>query len=177
MRSSPRPPPRAATDWATVTGYAEGGSDNNHPATWGADCIDGPQDPGDTYVLDQDWDLVIVKAGSEESAPGHVNTLFANATAGQTVWADSNGDGTFDQGDKGISHIIFCGPVDEETSTPTVDAHGHPDGDADGHPTARPTPGTPGCGPPTGEVLPHRTPTTPCRPRHAGGCPACRPAA
>ena len=24
----------AATDWATVTGYAAGGSDNNHASTW-----------------------------------------------------------------------------------------------------------------------------------------------
>ena len=128
----------AATDWATVTGYAAGGSDNNHPDTWGADLHRRSAGPGRPYVLKQDWDLVIVKAGSEESAPGHVNTLFANATAGQTVWADSNGDGTFDQGDKGISHIIFCGPSDEETSTPTATRR-TPHGNSNGHPDRDPT--------------------------------------
>ncbi len=154
----------AATDWATFTGSAAGGPDNNHPDTWGADCIDGPQDPGDTYVLKQDWDLVIVKAGSEESAPGHVNTLFANATAGQTVWADSNGDGTFDQGDKGISHIIFCGPADEETSTPTATPTDTPTATPTDTPTATPT-DTP-TATPTGTTQPTSTPTE---------CPDCSP--
>ena len=109
----------AAVEWATVTGYAEGSAANNNPDAWGDDCtkLDNPQ--VDTYLLTQDYDLVIVKAGSEESAPGHVNTLFADAKAGQTVWADSNGSGAFDEGDKGISHIIFCGPVPEETPAPT----------------------------------------------------------
>jgi hypothetical protein len=112
----------ADTTWATVTGYAPGTAENNNPATWGNDCTktaDGAN-LGDTYVLDKDYDLVIVKAGSEESAPGHVNTLFANASAGETVWADSNGSGAFDEGDKGISHIIFCGPHETATPTPTL---------------------------------------------------------
>ena len=75
--------------YATVTGYAAGSEDNNHEDTWeketGTDCTktaDGAN-LGDTYVLTSDYALVIVKAGSEESAPGHVNTLFANASAGE----------------------------------------------------------------------------------------------
>jgi hypothetical protein len=162
----------AATDWATVTGYAAGGSDNNHASTWstltGFDCVDGPQDPGDTYLLTQSWKLVIVKAGSEESAPDHVNTLFANATAGQTVWADSNGSGAFDEGDKGISHIIFCGPVEQETSTPTDTPTDTPTETPTDTPTATPT-DTP-TATPTDEVQPPETPTdTPTV------CPDCAP--
>ena len=166
----------AATDWATVTGYAEGGSDNNHASTWstltGFDCVDGPQDPGDTYLLTQDWKLVIVKAGSEESAPGHVNTLFANAKAGQTVWADSNGSGAFDEGDKGISHIIFCGPVEQETSTPTATPTDTPTATPTETPTETPT-DTP-TATPTGTVEPTETPTetptdTPCADCAPGG--------
>ena len=112
----------AAVNWATVTGYAPGTSDNNHADEWGNDCtkidsVDGSL--GSWYVLGSDYDLVIVKAGSEQSAPGHVNTLFADASAGEAVWADSNGSGAFDEGDKGISHIIFCGP--HETTTETTD--------------------------------------------------------
>jgi hypothetical protein len=163
----------AATDWATVTGYAAGGSDNNHASTWstltGFDCVDGPQDPGDTYLLTQDWKLVIVKAGSEESAPGHVNTLFANAKAGQTVWADSNGSGAFDEGDKGISHIIFCGPVEQETSTPTETPTETPTDTPTATPTDTPTAtptDTPTATPtdtptatPTDDVQPTETPT------------------
>ena len=166
----------AATDWATVTGYAAGGSDNNHPSTWGADCIDGPQDPGDTYLLTQNWDLVIVKAGSDESAPGHVNTLFANAKAGQTVWADSNGSGAFDEGDKGISHIIFCGPGEEATPTPTETPTDTPTATPTDTPTATPT-DTPTATPtdtptatPTGTTEPTSTPTDTPPP-----CPDCAP--
>ena len=111
----------AATTWATVTGYAEGSSGNNNAAAWGNDCtkVDFTDPKPATYVLGNSYDLVIVKAGSESSAPGHVNTLFADASAGETVWADSNGSGAFDDGDKGISHIIFCGPA--ETTTETTD--------------------------------------------------------
>jgi hypothetical protein len=103
--------------WATVTGYAEATSANNNPDAWGDDCtkLDNPQ--VDTYVLGADYALVIVKAGSEAANPGFVNTLFANASMGETVWADSNGSGAFDEGDKGISHIIFCGPRETTTTT------------------------------------------------------------
>ena len=112
-------------DYATVTGYAAGGSDNNHVDTWeklsGLDCTktaDGAN-LGDTYLLTSDYELVIVKAGSDASTD-FVNTLFADASAGETVWADSNGDGIFNAGDKGISHIIFCGPSEDESESPSA---------------------------------------------------------
>src|SRR5258705_13342866 len=109
----------ATTDWATVTGYAIGSADNNHEDTWGQDCTKVDEPGGSTYLLTQNYTLVVVKAGSDVSTDGHANTLFANASAGETVWADSNGTGAFDDtpdpADKTISHIILCGPTPEVT--------------------------------------------------------------
>jgi hypothetical protein len=126
----------ASVNYATVTGYAEGSSDNNNTDSWPGTCTktDFADGAGSTYVLEDSHSLVIVKAGSEQSAPGHVNTLFANATAGQTVWADSNGSGVFDDGDKGISHIIFCDDESNATPTPTGTVS-----DETSEPTATPT--------------------------------------
>jgi hypothetical protein len=106
-------PAMAGEDWATVTGYAEGSEDNNHPETWGDNCEDAGVSGVDTWVLPdlpegEVYDLVVVKTASEQSAPGHVNTLFDDPSEGQTVWADSDGSGDFSDGDKGISHIIVC---------------------------------------------------------------------
>ena len=107
-------------DWATVTGHAPHSAANNDPDTWGEDCVKweaGEGDLGleqDTYVLGASYGLVVVKSGSGEFA----NTLFANASAGETVWADTNGNNVFDEGDQGISHIIFCDEV-EETEAPS----------------------------------------------------------
>jgi hypothetical protein len=111
-------PALAGEDWATVTGYAEGTPENNSPDTWGENCEDADVNGVDTWVLPdlpegQVYDLVVVKTASEQSAPGHVNTLFDNPSEGQTVWADSDGSGAFNDGDKGISHIIVC-TADEE---------------------------------------------------------------
>ena len=111
-------------DWATVTGYAEGTPENNHPDTFGDNCEDAGVQGGDTWVLPAlpeggVYSLVVVKAGSEQSAE-EVNTLFANPSAGQTVWADSDGSGDFSEGDKGISHIIVC--TDEEEPPPPGEA-------------------------------------------------------
>lgn len=105
-------PVMAGENWATVTGYAAGTPENNNPDTWGDNCEDAGVQGTDTWVLPdlpdgQAYSLVVVKAGSEQSAE-KVNTLFANPSAGQTVWADSDGSGDFSEGDKGISHIIVC---------------------------------------------------------------------
>jgi hypothetical protein len=121
----------AADDWATVTGYAAGTSDNNQAETWAAlysaDCtkIDGGN--SGTYVLpDLDEGLVyvavIVKAGSDESTDEHANTIFESPLAGQTVWGDSNGDGAFNEGDKIISHIIVCTGEAESSSSASSSA-------------------------------------------------------
>jgi hypothetical protein len=103
--------------YATVTGYAAGTSTNNHEGTWGSDCTKTNDPGGSTYVLTQDYAKVIVKAGSDQSTDDHANTVFDNPKAGQTVWADSNGSGAFDSGDKTISHIIFCGPTTTTTTS------------------------------------------------------------
>jgi hypothetical protein len=143
-------PVLAGTDFATVTGYAEGTPANNSPDTWGDDC-DSVAPPaggfGDTYELPalsagMVYSLVVVKTGSEQSNPGFVNTLFADPLAGQTVWPDTNGNGAFDADDKEISHIIVCTAVaedaeeEEETPTPSPTER---EGELGGNPT--PTPG------------------------------------
>ena len=67
-----------------------------------------------------DYSQVIVKAG----AGTYANTVFGEPpTAGQTVWADTNGDGVFNpggrRGDKDISHLIYC-PAQPGPNEPPV---------------------------------------------------------
>jgi hypothetical protein len=119
----------AEVDWADVTGYAEGTAENNSPDTWGDNCEDAGVNGQDTWVLPdlaegEVYDLVIVKTASEQSAPGHVNTLFDDPSEGQTVWADSDGSGAFSEDDKGISHIIVCTAEEqvEESEAPESEA-------------------------------------------------------
>lgn len=117
----------AEIDWATVTDYAPGTAENNHADTWGENCEDVSTPEGgwgETYLLPElgeglVYSLVIVKAGSDQSTEEGANTLFANPSAGQTVWADSAADGEYGDGDKTISHIIVCIEEDEEEPTPT----------------------------------------------------------
>ena len=104
-----------AVTYATVDGHDTATSENNNPDFWGDDCTKlnaGEGDLGtgvDSYTLTADYDKVIVKAGQGEFSL----TIFEDVTAGETVWADTNGNNTFDpggqDGDKNISHIIFCG--------------------------------------------------------------------
>jgi hypothetical protein len=135
------------TDWATVTGYEAGTAENNHAEAWGEDCEDVSTPEGgwgETYVLPElgeglVYSLVIVKAGSDQSTEEGANTLFANPSAGQTVWADSVADGEFGEGDKNISHIIVCTEEEdeeEEEPTPTPTIREEEEG---GTPTASPT--------------------------------------
>jgi hypothetical protein len=105
-----------AATYAEVTGHTAFSSDANNEGYWGDNCSKSEWNGEDqTYVLENDYALVVVKAGSGEFA----NTEFANASAGETVWADVNGNGVYDDADKGISHIIFCEA--EETTTTTTD--------------------------------------------------------
>ena len=110
--------------YATVTGYEPFSAQANNPAYWGDNCekiVDGGSLT--SYVLTQDYDLVVVKSASKNVDP-YTNTLFANASSGETVWADTNGNGVFDpggkNGDKAISHIIVCGPGESESPTPST---------------------------------------------------------
>jgi hypothetical protein len=120
----------AAPDYATVSDHQASTAENNDPAFWGDDCTKldaGEGDLGaavDSYVLSADYSKVIVKAGSAVSSGDNALTIFDNPTAGQTVWADSNGNSTFDpggpDGDKNISHIIFCGASETTSFSDTV---------------------------------------------------------
>jgi hypothetical protein len=105
-------PAMAGVEWATVTGHAAHSDENNSADAWGDNCVkDELSGQDETLVLDQDYALVVVKSGSGEFA----NTLFANASEGETVWADTNGNNVFDDGDQGISHVIYC---EGEAETP-----------------------------------------------------------
>jgi hypothetical protein len=111
----------ATANYATVDGHQAFSPEANHADYWGKHCDKYviPEDVKyDDYVISQNYDLIVVKAGSGEFA----NTIFSNVKGGQTVWADTNGNNKFDaggqDGDKNISHIIYCGP-DETTATET----------------------------------------------------------
>jgi hypothetical protein len=172
----------AATTFATISGYAPGTSANDQPGTWGDDCtrvdVDDTDDDDGSYVLAHDYRLVVARAdddGDEEgtSTTGHLNanTVFENPTAGQTVWADSNGSGDFDYvddtrdkaGDDEIDHVILCGPTDT-TSTPTATSTSSP-AKTTPTPTASSSPsggvhgvvGTPAVTPPETDVVPEPT--------------------
>jgi LPXTG-motif cell wall-anchored protein len=110
--------------YATVTDHEAFSSDANQADYWGDDCekiIDGGS--LSSYVLTRDYALVIVKAGAGNVDP-YTNTLFADASRGETVWADTNGNSSYDPGgqggDKTISHIIVCGSTDPYSSKPVT---------------------------------------------------------
>ena len=116
----------ASPVFATVSDHDPFSSDANKVGSWCGDLGGTKVSPGgSSYVLPAGtYSKVIVKAGSGEFA----NTIFAAPPlAGQTVWADTNGNLAYDPGgrggDKGISHVILCNGVPEtpETTDLTVD--------------------------------------------------------
>ena len=119
-------PASADPVFATVTGHEKFSSDANKVGYWCGELGGTKVNPGgSSYVLPAGaYSQVIVKAGSGTYA----NTIFAKPPeAGETVWADTNGDKTYNPGgpggDKGISHVILCNGVPEtpETTDLTVD--------------------------------------------------------
>ncbi|HEY7846872.1 MAG TPA: prealbumin-like fold domain-containing protein [Candidatus Limnocylindria bacterium] len=126
--------------YATVTGYAPASQENNHPDAWGDNCETaagvGDVDSWELPALDAGmvYSLVVVKAGSEGTGN---NTLFANPSAGETVWADSNENGLFDAGgqggDKQISHVIVCTEQGQDEDNASLNIRKE---DEDGHPLA-----------------------------------------
>jgi len=142
---------QAAVDYATVDGYEAFSSDANHPDHWGDNCTKIGGGQFTSYVLSSDQAKVIVKAGAGQYA----NTIFLDASAGQTVWADTNGDGVYNPGGKGgdkqISHIITCaggGQPTPSTTKPTPT-------------TTKPTPTTTSPTPTTTSPTPTTTKPTP----------------
>jgi hypothetical protein len=132
------------TVWATVDGHEPHSAADNNVLTWGdeGECTKLGAGEGDlgledgTYVLGADYDQVIVKSGSGEFA----NTIFNDASEGETVWADTDGDGVYTEkegqtGDQNISHIIFC---DFEDAEPTPTFSSTEEGETDA-PTDEPT--------------------------------------
>lgn len=112
----------ATVDYATVTGHQASTPESNDASFWGEDCEKLDISGVDSYVLEASYDLVVVKAGSSAGDDENSLTLFGDSpSAGQTVWADSNGDGDFNvggpDGDKQISHIIVCGPSESSSSS------------------------------------------------------------
>ncbi len=114
-------PALAAVNYATVTGHVTFSNEANSERFWaseGVDCEDIGVSSGSTHVLadlpeGQAYVQVIVKSGAGQFA----NTVFAGPpSAGESVWADTNGNSGFDADDQGISHIIVCtGEADEES--------------------------------------------------------------
>jgi hypothetical protein len=107
--------------YATVTGHEPFSSDANQAEYWGETCekiVDGGS--LSSYVLTEDYALVVVKSAASNVDP-YTNTLFEDASAGETVWADTNGNFTYDpggqNGDKEISHIIVCEGEGETSSS------------------------------------------------------------
>ena len=111
----------AVVDYATVTGHEAFSSDANQESYWGEDCSKintgegGLGESQQTFELGASYGLVVVKSGAGDYA----NTLFEDASAGEVVWADTDGNSAFDGTEPAISHIIFCD--EQETTTTTTE--------------------------------------------------------
>ena len=113
---------------ATVTGNEGFSSDANQPSYWGENCTKIEDFDGEDtmFVLPAGitFTQVIVKAAGPNVDP-YTNTIFGEPpVSGEFVWADTNGNKAYDpggkDGDKGISHVIWCGePAETPTPTPT----------------------------------------------------------
>ena len=131
-----------AVDYATVWGhYASTASDKSNEGDFWVTYLNtnaqAGLEEGDCWKLsDSDFNAVnngdgtadlgvaygwvIVKQASP-SAVNFDNTIFKDVAANETVFADTDGDGSYGEGDShGISHIIVCAP--SETSTTTSDS-------------------------------------------------------
>lgn len=81
-----------------------GTSDQNHPEYWGDTCYKIDEAPGgSSWTADQDYLLVVLKAGTE-------NHQFHNVLEGQTLTTPTGKD---------ISHLILCLPPSVTTTTPS----------------------------------------------------------
>jgi hypothetical protein len=133
----------ATVNYATPVGWyaSTGGDQSNEGAFWVAylnENFDAGLSAGDCEKLsDSDFNAVnngdgtadlgaaygwvIVKQASS-AAVDFDNTIFKDVAADETVFADTNGNGEFDEGDSaGISHIIVCVPGEEETPPPSFE--------------------------------------------------------
>lgn len=141
----------ATPTYATVDGYEAHSSEANHPRYWcpvprykAGENSEEVSFSGSTYTVEafgdvSEFSLIVVKSGSGQFA----NTIFEDVSAGQTVFADTNGNGISDpggrHGDKDISHLIFCWEV-TPSATPTPTAEPTPSPTSEPSPTTNPTP-------------------------------------
>ena len=146
----------ATVTYATVDGHygSTPGDGSNTTAYWEdefeldegsctkieGDDLDNVLDDAWTASFNVDYDHVIVKASSDS---GNDNTIFNDVAAGETVFADTNGNNTYDSGhnpdDQSIGHIIVCGPGEAPTATPTNAPTATPSNAPTEAPTATPT--------------------------------------
>lgn len=105
--------------WATVDGHTDGDSAKNDPSYWGENCSKIDNLSIYTWEADDDYSLVVVKSASDAAVEAP-NTIFEDVSKGETVWADTNANDVFDEGDKQISHIIVCEAVTTTTTSSTT---------------------------------------------------------
>ena len=75
------------------------GSDENHPEFWGDDCFKIDESFGDSWIADDDYRLVVAKAGQ-------TNYQYHNVSKGDVI--DPPQD---------ISHLILCTEVPSSSTT------------------------------------------------------------
>ncbi len=108
-------PPAPPEPLATITGYAPGAEGSNFVSFWCGDGEGERIDSGEqdiTYRLLPDpptgsqYTLAVVKAGGGERE----NTIFGSPSAGEHVWADTDGNGQWNpgSGDLFITQVIYC---------------------------------------------------------------------
>ena len=108
-----------AVTYATVDGHEAFSAAANNAEYWGEDCTKintgegGLGDNDQLFELGASYGKVIVKSGSGSFA----NTIYEDAAAGESVWADTDGNSAFDGTEPNISHIIFCDPLETTTTT------------------------------------------------------------
>lgn len=131
-------------DYATPTGHYssaddEQGENSNDGPFWDAylelaagSCskltdaeLEAAMNEDGSASLGVAYDYVIVKQASA-AAVTYDNTIFSNVGAGETVFADTDGDGEYTEADSNsISHILVCNEVDV-TEPPITDAPSEP---------------------------------------------------
>src|SRR5687767_13251762 len=105
-----------AVDFATVSGHQAFSEEANQASFWGSNCSTQQfRGETETFELTEAFDRVIVKSGSGQFA----FTIFDNPSAGETVFADTDGSFSFTDADQAISHITFCELAAAPTPTPT----------------------------------------------------------
>jgi hypothetical protein len=101
--------------WEAELGLEEGDCEKIEGA-----ALDAVQNEDGSASLGVAYDWVIVKQASSATVEFD-NTIFMDVAADETVFADTNGDGVYDDGDsQGISHIIVCGLSETTTTTTTT---------------------------------------------------------